>query len=201
MIKNYIFDLGKVLVHFDPEDLTAACVKDPALVSQIAPVVFDRLYWDPLDKGGITDTQLLDACHARLPEVLHPLADEVYHRWIENLTFIDHMPALIRDIKVAGGKLYLLSNISIGFAEQWRTVPHLREVLSAFDGLVFSGPLGIVKPSREIFGYVTDTYGLDPEECIFIDDSPKNIAGAELAGIRGYLFDGDPAKLRSTLGF
>lgn len=199
-IKNYIFDFGKVLVHFEPDYMTAACVKDPALAAQIAPVVFDRLYWDPLDWGGITDEALKEACHARLPEALHALADEVYDTWQAHLPFIEGMPQLVRDIKKNGGKLYLLSNVSIGFVKKWHTVPHLAELFSLFDGLVFSGPLGIIKPSREIFRHVMDTYGLKEEDCIFIDDSEKNIRGAENAGIRGYLFDGDVRKLRDTLG-
>lgn len=201
MIRNYIFDLGQVLVHFDPDYMTSACVADPAAAALISPVIFDRLYWDPLDWGGISDEEIKAASHARLPEHLHALADEVYDRWQDNLPLIDGMEALVRDIKAAGGKLFLLSNVSIGFAQKWHTVPHLKEVLSLFDGLVFSGPLGIIKPSREIFRHVLDTYDLKAAECIFIDDNEKNVAGAELAGIRAYHFDGDPAKLRAALGF
>ena len=200
MIKNYIFDFGNVLVRFDPDYMTAAYVTDPAAAAQISPVVFDRLYWDPLDWGGITDEALKAACHSRLPEELHALADEVYDRWMENLPFIDGMPQLVKDIKATGGKLFLLSNVSIGFAQNWHTVPHLRELFSIFDGLVFSGPLGIIKPSRDIFRHVMTTYNLKEEDCIFIDDSEKNIRGAENAGIRGYLFDGNVCKLRSALG-
>ena len=201
MIKNYIFDFGQVLVRFDPDLMTTAYVKDPVQAAQIVQVVFDRLYWDPLDRGGITDQEVKDACHARLPEELHAMADMVYDHWMEHLPFIPGMPELVRDIKAAGGKLFLLSNISIGFAENWQNVPQLKDFLSLFDGLVFSGPLGIVKPSREIFQHVMNTFGLKEEDCIFIDDSEKNIMGAEKAGIRGCLFDGDPAKLRGALGF
>ena len=200
MIKNYIFDFGKVLVEFDPDHMTAAYVKDPVQAAQIATVVFDRLYWDSLDRGGITDEEVKTACHARLPEHLHALADAVYDRWMEHLPFIDGMPQLVRDIKAAGGKLFLLSNISIGFAENWHKVPQLKAFLSQFDGLVFSGPLGIVKPSREIFQHVLDTYGLKAEESIFIDDSIVNIRGAQAAGIPTYHFDGDAAKLRDYFG-
>ena len=199
-VKNYIFDFGKVLVHFEPEDMTAACVADPAAAAQIASVVFDRLYWDPLDRGSITDSEVKAACHSRLPKELHAQADEVYDRWMEHLPLIDGMPQVVQDVKAKGGRLFLLSNISIGFAENWHAVPYLRELLSLFDGLVFSGPLGITKPSREIFQYVMDTFGLKEEDCIFIDDSEKNIRGAENAGIRGCLFDGDVEKLRFTLG-
>lgn len=199
-IKNYIFDLGNVLVRFDPKEMTAACVSDPQIVDIISPVVFDRLYWDPLDYGGITDEALKAACHARLPEALHPLADTVYDTWFAHLPFIDGMPQLALDIKKSGGRLFLLSNVSIGFAEHYRRVPAFRELFSHFDGLVFSGPLGIIKPSAEIFHHLLDRFDLDPGQCIFIDDNAANVAGAEAVGIRAYHFDGDAKKLRSTLG-
>lgn len=199
MIKNYIFDFGKVLVNFDPDYMTAAYVADPAAAARITPVVFDRLYWDPLDRGGITDEEVKAACRARLPEALHAFSDQVYDQWMEHLPLIDGMPELVRDVKAAGGRLFLLSNISIGFAENWHKVPQLQALLSQFDGLVFSGPLGITKPSREIFQYVLDTYGLTAEESIFIDDSDINIRGALDAGIPAYHFDGDAARLRSYL--
>ena len=200
MIKNYIFDFGNVLVRFDPVQLTAACVEDPAQRDAIWPVVFDRLYWSPLDRGTITDDAVKAACRQRLPRELWEKAEEVYDRWIENLTFLPGMEELVRDIRNQGGKLYLLSNISIGFAETWQQVPHLAAFLGGFDGLVFSGPLKLTKPEPEIFRYLLDTYGLDPEESVFIDDSEKNTRGAQAVGLRAYRFDGDPDGLRAWLG-
>lgn len=200
-IKNYIFDLGNVLVQFDPIALTAPYVQDPDTRELISQTAFDRLYWDRLDLGTITDEELKAACHTRLPRNLHGLCDNAYDHWVENLTPFPGMQELLLDVKAAGNRIFLLSNISIGFTEQYRQVPMLRELLSHFDGLVFSGPLGIVKPSKEIFLHLLETYGLQPEETIFIDDSAKNVAGAQAVGIHGYHFDGDTAKLRNYLKF
>ena len=199
-IKNYIFDLGNVLVRFDPMGMTRPYVQDPVLAEEVCQVVFDRLYWDPLDDGSITDEALKAACHARLPQELHDVADMVYDHWPEHLPMIDGMQDLVLDIKKAGGKLYLLSNVSIGFAEQYPQVPMFRELFSHFDGLVFSGPLGIVKPSAEIFNYVLSRFALNAAESIFIDDNAANIAGAKAVGIQAYHFDGDADKLRNALG-
>lgn len=200
-IKNYIFDLGNVLVHFDPMHMTLPYAADPAVARQICDVVFDRLYWDPLDFGGITDEELLHNCHQRLPKELHETADLVYRRWLHHLPFINGMPQLVKDIKARGGRLFLLSNVSIGFAQQYPEVPAFKELFSRFDGLVFSGPLHIIKPHPEIFHHVLDTYGLNAEESIFIDDNAANIAGAKAVGIQAYHFDGDAQKLRAALGF
>ena len=200
-IKNYIFDLGNVLVHFDPMGMTKAYVQDQETAQLIGSVVFDRLYWDPLDDGTITDEALKEACHARLPEELHAVADKVYDNWYAHLPFIDGMPELVLDIKRSGARVILLSNVSAGFAENYHRVPGFKNLFSHFDGLVFSGPLGIIKPNAEIFHHLLNRFDLKAESCIFIDDSAKNIAGAEAVGIRGYLFDGDAAKLRNALGF
>lgn len=198
-IKNYIFDLGNVLVRFDPVALTAPYAQDPEIRKLISQTAFDRLYWDRLDLGTITDEELKAACHARLPENLHDPCDKAYDHWVENLTLLPGMRELLLDVKAAGHRVFLLSNISIGFTRQYQQVPMLRELLSHFEGLVFSGPLGIVKPSREIFLHLLETYGLQPEETLFIDDSAKNVAGAQAVGIHGYLFDGNATKLRNYL--
>lgn len=200
-IKNYIFDFGKVLVEFDPMYMTKAYVSNDEDAKLVSSVVFDRLYWDPLDDGTITDEALKAACHQRLPQKLHAAADTVYDNWFFHLPLIEGMEELVLDVKRSGGKVFLLSNISTGFAKQYHLVSGLRELFSHFDGLVFSGPLGIVKPTADIFQHLLTQYGLEPQETVFIDDSAKNIAGAEAVGIHGCLFDGDSRKLRSILGF
>ena len=199
MIKNYIFDFGNVLARFNPDELTAIHIKDEAYRKIVSEIVFDRIYWDRLDDGSITDDEVKEAVCKRLPVELHKGACLVYDGWIGLKTPIDGMQKLVADIKLQGGKLYLLSNISKGFAEGYRNNAWVNELFSLFDGLVFSGPIGIVKPDRKIFEYLLNQYNLKAEECIFIDDSPKNIAGAENAGIKGYLFDGDADKLRKSL--
>lgn len=199
LIKNYIFDFGNVLARFDPEELTAIHIKDEACRKIVSEVVFDRLYWDKLDNGTITDSEVKAMFCKRLPASLHKSACLVYDSWIQLKTPVDGMEKLAADIKAQGGKLYLLSNISIGFAEGYHTNVWVNELFSLFDGLVFSAPIGIVKPDRKIFEYLLNRYGLKAEECVFIDDSPKNISGAEKVGIKGYLFDGDAEKLRKEL--
>jgi glucose-1-phosphate adenylyltransferase len=78
-------------------------------------------------------------------------------------------------------------------------VPHVAATLAPFDGMVFSGIVHLVKPDRRIYEHLLSTYGLTPDECLFIDDSPKNIEGAKAFGINTYLFDGSTEKLRKYL--
>ena len=196
---NYIFDFGNVLARFDPKLLTAVYVEYPKDIETVSTVVFDRLYWDRLDKGTIEDKEVKSEIKKRLPSHLGEVACKVYDNWINNLIPIDGMREIVEDIRKSGKKLYLLSSISKGFALGYKDVAWIRDLFSLFDGLVFSGPLGIVKPDREIFEYVLNKYSLKPEECMFIDDSPINTEGASALGIRTYLFDGDSTKLRNFI--
>ena len=195
MIKNIIFDFGRVIVDFDETKMTRAYIKDEALVPLVRDTVFDRLYWDPSDLGNITDDELKAGVASRLPKELVPLAHAVYDNWISHVELVPHIEDALRIARERAEGLYLLSNISIKFANEYQQNPTLRRVLSPFDGLVFSGPLHLIKPDARIFHYLLDTYGLDPAECLFIDDSTKNTAGAEAVGIKTYLFDGDARKL------
>ncbi len=199
MTDNYIFDLGRVLVDFDEYAMTAEYIKDEA-AREISKIVFDRLYWARLDEGTISDEEVLAGISARVPENYRAAACDAYLNWHRHLPIISGMPRLLRDLKAAGKKLYLLSNISEGFAEHYREVPELKELLGLFDGLVFSGPIRMVKPDPAIFGYLLDQYGLSAQNCTFVDDNPKNVAAARACNIQSVLFDGNAETLRKHFG-
>lgn len=201
MIKNYIFDFGNVLSQFYPDKLTAPFVSDKKELKNVSDVVFDRLYWDRLDDGSITDEEVKSCIKSRLPNELGEVGCKVYDNWICSMIPVPNMKELVLDIKRSGKKLYLLSNISNGFANGYKDVPWLKELLECFDGLVFSAEVNLVKPNREIFEYLLEKFSLNADECLFIDDSEKNIIGAKNAGIDGYLFDGNAEKLRKYLGY
>lgn len=199
MIKNYIFDFGNVLARFDPYELTSIHVKDADTQKTISDIVFDRQYWDRLDDGTITDEEVKAGFCSRLPEALHESACRIYDDWIVSMPPIDGMQNLIEEIKASGRKLYLLSNISIGFANSYNDSPYIRELFALFDGLVFSGPIGLVKPNREIYEHLLDRFKLKADECLFIDDNAVNITAAKVIGIHGYRFDGDVQTLRKAI--
>ncbi len=191
MIKNFVFDFGKVMVHFEPSYMVGVYVDDADDALLLAEVVFDRLYWDKLDAGTISDSEVVKACKSRLPERLWQVAEKIYYNWIYNIPEIDGMSDLTRYVKSKGAPLYLLSNISEYFAAHKDEIPSLAH----FDRCFFSAVCGHVKPHADMFEYLCRECGIKPEETLFVDDSPVNIAGAEAFGIKGYLFDGDVEKL------
>lgn len=198
-MKHIIFDFGNVLARFYPEELTAAAVPDKAVADAICDIVFDRLYWDKLDDGSMREPDVKEAVRSRVAPVHYSAACAVIDGWAENLTPVDGMPQLVADIKARGAQLYLLSNISPCFAEDYKKNPWVAELFSLFDGLVFSGAIGLTKPHEEIYTYLLDRYGLTAEDCIFVDDNVNNIEAANKLGIEGILFDGNVDRLRNTL--
>jgi len=195
MIRAVVFDFGQVLVHFKPSYMVGQFVTDRNDARLLEAVVFDRLYWDPLDAGTISDEEVIAACRARLPERLWDVAGKIYYAWIYNIPEIEGMRALLGALRENGVPLYLLSNISAYFAAHRDEI----SILSYFEKCVFSAVCGRVKPNADIFAYLCDACDLRPEETLFIDDSEKNIAGAEAFGIHGYRFDGDVSRLRLYL--
>lgn len=196
MIKNVVFDFGQVMIRFEPSYMVGKYASDKQDAALLEEVVFDRLYWDKLDAGSITDEEVVNACLARLPKRLHAYVPDIYYHWIYNIPEIEGMSELLDDLKKTYGvRLFLLSNISAYFASHAGEFP----LLSKFEKCIFSAVCGCVKPSREIFEYLCDSCGISAEETVFVDDSEKNIGGAESFGIKGILFDGDVHALRARL--
>ena len=196
MIKNVVFDFGQVLVHFEPSYMVGKYVQETEDKPLLEDVLFDRLYWDRLDEGTITDEEVLAACQKRIPQRLWAVAEKIYYNWIYNIPEIDGMSELIRWVRDDYGKrVFLLSNISKYFADHEGEIP----VLKHFERKIFSARCGKVKPNREIFEHLCKECDILPNETLFVDDSEKNIKGAQNFGIKGYLFDGDVARLQAYL--
>ena len=195
-IKNVIFDFGQVIIHFVPEIMVSPYVTDENDKKLICEVLFDRLYWDRLDRGTIEREEMLDDVMRRLPNFSRELAGRVFYEWPHVLPPIDGMPELVAALREQGRGLYLISDIAKNFA----AIAHRQPIILDFDGRVMSSTIGITKPNPEIFRHLLDTYSLDPAECIFIDDRIGNVEGARAVGMAGYHFDGDARRLAAFLG-
>lgn len=195
MIKNVVFDFGQVLCHFDEKYIVYPYVskEERDLVSR---VVLDRLYWDRLDAGTISDKDAVLKMQERLPKHLRASAEKIYYGWIDNLPEVEGMRELISYIKEKYNvRCFLLSNISPYFVNNRHRVP----ILELLDGYTFSGTLGITKPDTRIYEHLLSQHGLRAEETIFIDDKAENIEGALGVGICGYIFDGNVKGLKGYL--
>ena len=105
------------------------------------------------------------------------------------------MYELVKDLKESGYGIYLLSNASTAQPEYWKQYP----VSSFFDGTMISSAERCIKPSDEIYRRFIERFCLEPDECIFIDDTPSNVAAAIANGWDGIVFFGDAGECRRLL--
>ena len=195
MIKNVIFDCGQVLIRYNEVEIASNYTDNEADAEILGKVGMSRKYWELFDRGLLEEADYLVEVKKELPEHLHEAVERLSEEWVMRCPPISGMEEIVCDVKKAGKKLYLLSN----FNKRLRYEQHYIPALKHFDALVISGEIKVAKPDKEIYEYLLSTYNLVPEECIFIDDNPANIAMAKSLGIHGYLFDFDVPKLREYL--
>lgn len=194
MIRNLVFDFGQVLIRFDEKYMAAPYAKDNDDAELLARVVFSRAIWDKLDEGSITDEEVIARIRAELPERLRNAGEKCYWNWIYHIPEIPGMRELVRRYKAAGYRIFVLSNISRYFAAHADEVPILAEA----EKCIYSSVCGHIKPHADMFAYLCEECVIRPEETVFIDDNPNNVAGAEAFGIRAIRFT-NAAALDATL--
>ena len=195
MIKNVVFDMGGVLIDFDAQRYITRFVPDPADYEPIRRELFRSIEWVWMDRGTITDEEVAAAVCARLPERLHPVVGDILDNWYLDVPPIGGMCDLVRDLKGRGYRIYLLSNTCTRFHTFRENIP----ALEFFDGEFASCDFHLVKPEPGIYLRFLEYFHLRPEECVFIDDDPRNIEGAIRCGMGGVIYHGDTAELRRKL--
>ncbi len=195
MIDTVIFDFGRVLAHYEPEQIVKALWGEEEL-PLLSHTIFYSPIWDALDAGSITNEEGIALAKRELPAHLHGAAEHILTDWMTVMPPVLGMAELVADLKRTGKvSLYLLSNISVHFANRRALFP----VLDLFDRLFFSGVLKMTKPNPDIFLHLLRECGKTAEQCIFIDDNADNIKAASELGIHTYRFDGDVPALRRAL--
>lgn len=196
MLRNIIFDMGRVLIQFDPSlFLDRLGIQDDADRQILIREIFSSPEWPMMDTGELTEEQMEEIVLQRLPSRLRVFAHKLIFEWDQPIVPVPGMATLIEECKNFGLGIYLLSNASIRQKDYWSRIPGHE----FFDGRVVSAEVRCVKPNPEIYRYLLDTYNLKAEECLFVDDMQANVDAAEKEGIKGYLFDGDERALRKTI--
>ncbi len=196
MIRNIVFDMGNVLIRFDPSlFIEREGITDPEDRKLILDELFNSVEWAQMDRGILEEKTAEPFILERFPERLHPAVSNLLHRWAIPGDEFTGMRELVADLKNAGYGLFLLSNASTAQHRYWPLFP----VSRYFDGKLVSCDVKVVKPMREIYQIFTDRFLLDPEECLFIDDAPANVAAAITCGWNGIVFHQDANQLRRKM--
>ena len=182
MYKNIIFDLGGVMVDFDPKTYLVDRFCNAEVEEQVSQLTFESEEWKLLDAGLITRSEANLRMLARAKEYGRAFEVQgVLDDWMHILRPRRRMQELVRRLKNHGYSVYYLSNIP----EDVLALLKERGVLDRFDGGVASCEVHINKPDARIYQALLDKYSLKADECVFIDDNLANVQAAFALGFAG----------------
>ena len=189
-----LFDVGNVIVRWDPRTLYAKIFPEPEARDRFLAQVCTMAWHTEHDRGRPMSEGVaaLVAQHPDQADAIRAWED----RWFEMISGpIPETTQAIEDLHARGVPLYGLTNMS---AETVAGTLALSPAFARLRDIVVSGVEGVIKPDRRIYEIARDRIGRPPEEILFIDDSPANIEAARAFGMDTHLFV-DPAALRPAL--
>jgi 2-haloacid dehalogenase len=189
-----VFDLGGVLIDWDPRHLYRQLFDDPdEMESFLAEVTTTE--WNAHQDAGRPWVEAIELLVATYPE-RRELIEAFHRRWPEMLAGeIEGTVDVLGELRTAGVRLVALSNWS---AEMFPVARERFGFLAWFEGIVISGDVGVNKPDRRIFEHLVERFGIEPAAALFIDDSSANVEAATAIGFRAIQFT-DPTALRIAL--
>ena len=187
MIRNMVFDIGNVLMDFRwKEYMRSLFGENEALIQTINQGIWHNGCWAAMDKGEMDGAATLRSAVAFAPQYEKEIKltmDRVAHAFHK----FGYAVPWVQELKGMGLNVYYLSNYS---AFSIAANPDVLDFIPCMDGGVFSFEVKAVKPEPEIYRCLCDKYGLKPEECLFTDDVPANVKGAQACGFQGIVFEG-----------
>ena len=187
MIKNIVFDMGNVLLNYNPQVPLDLFCSSEAEKNTIRKELFEGAEWVEGDLGNITNEEKYERIRARIPQPMHEALKRCVYEWHICMEPLPGAKEFCGYLKGKGYALYVLSNASDDFYGYFpRFAP-----LSYFDGIVVSADVHMIKPDGRIYAYLLNQYGIKPQECLFIDDLERNVEAAKGAGLAAEGFLGD----------
>ncbi|HET6940127.1 MAG TPA: HAD family phosphatase [Nocardioides sp.] len=184
--KGVIWDLGNVLIEWDPRAAVAAGVGEEEARRFFDADDFDFMAWNQVQDAGGSWADGLDAVRRS-----HPHWERHVQAYRENFErSLGEVPGtgdLVRELDDAGVPMWGLTNWS---HELYPYAPRLYPILGLLEDVVVSGTEGVAKPDPAIFELAVARTGLRAEDLVFVDDSEANVAAAIEAGLDGILFTG-----------
>ena len=193
-IDAVVFDLGGVLIDWDPRYLYRQLFDDPDEMTHFLGRICTT-DWHRAHDLGVDTTQSCEELarqHPRYADMIMAWA----HRGEEMIRGqIDGTVEILAELRSAGLPVFALSNME---PDRYVVRRDRFAFMNWFDGSVISGIEGVAKPDRQIFEILLSRHELDPRRTAFIDDSPGNVAAARELGIAALRFT-SPEDLRRDL--
>ena len=182
MIKNIIFDIGGVLLEYNPRTYLDKLNIEDSKRKELNDIIFHNQKWKDCLNGFINNNELIKKL-VKDNEKYEIEIKRILSK--ENLKHMlppkQDMLAYYKELKQKGYNIYLCSNIT---QDTYNYINNSFEIISIANGGVFSCFENISKPNRLI-----DKYKINIEETIFIDDTKANIISANKIGLRAILFE------------
>lgn len=193
-IDTVIFDLGNVLLDWDPRHLYRKIFSCADEMEWFLANVLTTPFVRELDRG-----EAFSAVVAKLSALFPDYAREISAfdaRWPETLNGeIAGSVRLLEQMHAKDTPLYALSNLS---GEKYEGIRRRFPFMQRFRGVLVSGEEKLIKPDPAIYRLFLERYGLDARGCLFIDDSAANVEGAREAGLEAVRFE-NPGQLEGAL--
>jgi len=183
---NLIFDLGNVLVTFNPKEFIRDLFPDRPLQVEVAKAIFLSEQWLKIDSGELTISEACASICQQNPSMETDIK-YVFKNILDMLVPMNETVSLLPKLKESGHNLYYLSNIGFEARDYLKSS---FDFFNYFDGGIFSCDTSLLKPDAKIYQALLDKYNLTAEDCIFFDDMEKNATAASSLGIRGVHFTG-----------
>ena len=193
-IHHIVFDLGKVLLQWDPELPYRRLIPDEAARRHFLTTICNPDWNNEQDRGR-TWRAAEDVLIAEYPEY-EALIRAYREHWTEMMPgHLEDTLAVLEALLAQGRDVTALTNFAADTFEEAR---RMHPFLDRFRGVTVSGRIGMMKPDAAIFRHHQDAFGLDPAAILFFDDNPDNVAGARAVGWNAEQFT-DAAKMRADL--
>jgi 2-haloacid dehalogenase len=194
-IKAVIFDIGNVLIEWQPERFYDRTIGEERRRAMFAEVDLHGMN-DRVDRGEHFTRTIYDTAE-RYPG----WRDEIrmwHDNWLELASpVIDHSVHLLRQLRAKGVPVFALTNFGI---ESFALAEKNFGFLSEFDRRYISGHLAVIKPAEEIYRRVEEDCALPPASLLFTDDRKDNIEAARARGWQTHLFEGPEGWAATLVG-
>ena len=198
MIRNVVFDMGGVLLAYEPWAFVQREIADPEDARKIFDACFGGPEWQALDAGTISEEEALASMQEKVEPELRGKLARLFETWPDCMSPISGMEELVRTLQEKGIRCLVLSNASVRFPVLVERFSVLRRIDERFVSAFYK----LVKPTRAIYERFLAEYSLKAEECVFFDDLQANVDGAAACGIQAHRFCGveDAVRFLNSVG-